>query len=47
MKVKLYQRQVYYKVGMIEIDVPNFLDPLEEVDKWLHNNEELWVDKLL
>jgi len=46
MKVKLFQRQLYYKVGMIEIDVPNFLDPLDEVDEWLHNNEELWVDKL-
>jgi len=46
MKVKLYQRQVYYKVGVIEIDVPDFIDPHEEVNEWLHNNEDLWIDKL-
>ena len=46
MKIKLFQRQVYYKVGMIEIDVPDFIDSEDEVDKWLHNNEDLWVDKL-
>lgn len=52
MKVKLYQRQVFYKVGVIEIDVPDFfeewniVDPLSETQIWLHNNEELWVNKL-
>lgn len=52
MKVKLYQRQVFYKVGMIEIDVPDFfeewniVDPLSETQEWLHNNEDLWIDKL-
>tara|TARA_R100000030_G_C3227838_1_gene117534 strand:- start:488 stop:751 length:264 start_codon:yes stop_codon:yes gene_type:complete len=45
MKIKLFQRQVYHKVGMIEISVPNFIDP-EDVDKWLRINEHLWVDKL-
>ena len=46
MKIKLYQRQVYYKVGMIEIDVPDFIDPLDEVRHWLHENEHLWANKL-
>lgn len=46
MKVKLLQRQIFYKVGMIEIDVPDFVDPLSETQIWLHNNEELWADKL-
>ena len=46
MKVKLYQRQVYYKVGIVEIDVPDLVDPLMETQEWLHNNENLWIDKL-
>ena len=46
MKVKLLQRQIFYKVGMVEIDVPDFVDPLSETQIWLHNNEDLWVDKL-
>tara|TARA_R110002111_G_scaffold190900_2_gene257253 strand:+ start:322 stop:606 length:285 start_codon:yes stop_codon:yes gene_type:complete len=46
MKVKLYQRQVYYKVGIVEIDVPDLVDPLMETQEWLHNNEDLWIDKL-
>lgn len=46
MKIKLYERQVYYKVGMIEIDVPDFIDPLDEVGHWLHENEDLWANKL-
>ena len=45
-KVKLFQRQVYHKVGVVEIDVPYFIDPMDEVDKWLHENEDLWIDKL-
>jgi hypothetical protein len=31
---------------MIEIDVPDFVDSLSETQIWLHNNEELWVNKL-
>jgi hypothetical protein len=46
MKIKLYQRQVYYKVGKVLIDVPDFIDPLDEVRHWLHENEDLWVDIL-
>ena len=41
MKVKLLQRQIFYKVGMVEIDVPNLVDPLIETQEWLHNNEHV------
>jgi len=47
MKVKLLQRQVFYKVGVIEIDIPN----LEESDftgvhQYLSDHQDLWADKL-
>tara|TARA_R100001480_G_scaffold75762_1_gene86156 strand:+ start:35 stop:328 length:294 start_codon:yes stop_codon:yes gene_type:complete len=49
MKIKLFKRQVYHKIGMIEIDVPDFVNDEHihsEVQAWLHNNEDLWWDKL-
>jgi len=47
MKIKLYQRQVYYKVGMIEIEIPNLEDSdFTEAHEYLINHEDLWVDKL-
>jgi len=42
-------RQIYYKVGMIEIDMPNLLDDEgihSEIQNWLYANEDLWIDKL-
>ncbi len=47
MKVKLHQRQVYYKVGMIEIEIPNLEDSdFTEAHQYLMDHEDLWVDKL-
>jgi len=49
MKLKLMVRQIYYKVGMIEIDMPNLLDDEgihSEIQNWLYANEDLWIDKL-
>ena len=49
MKLKLMARQIYYKVGMIEIDMPNLLDDEgihSEIQNWLYANEDLWIDKL-
>jgi hypothetical protein len=47
MKVKLYQRQVYYKVGVIEIEIPNLEESdFSEVHQYLMDHEDLWIDKL-
>ena len=47
MKIKLYQRQVYYKVGMIEIEIPDLIDyDYGEAHEYLINHEDLWADKL-
>jgi hypothetical protein len=42
MKVKIMQRQVFYKYAEVEIEVPNDVD----VQKYIHDNESLWCDKL-
>jgi hypothetical protein len=47
MKIKLYQRQVYYKVGMIEIEIPDLEDSdYTEAHEYLINHEGLWANKL-
>lgn len=47
MKVKLLQRQIFYKVGMIEIEIPDLEDSdFSEVHQYIMDHEDLWVDKL-
>ena len=47
MKVKIFQRQVYHKVGMIEIEIPNLEDSdFTEAHQYLMDHEDLWIDKL-
>jgi len=46
-KVKVYQRQVYHKVGMIEIEIPNSeASDFTEVHQYLMDHGDLWTDKL-
>lgn len=45
MKVKIMQRSVYHKYAEVEVEVPNELE-CNDIHEWLHNNENLWCDKL-
>ncbi len=54
MKVKIMQRQVFYKYAEVEIELPNdwnnkdgvenYYD--EHLNDYLHDNENLWCGKL-
>lgn len=45
MKVKVLQRNVYYKVAKIEIEIPDSVDE-DMIDEYLMKHEELWAEKL-
>jgi hypothetical protein len=45
MRVKILQRNVYYKVAAIEIEIPNSINEFD-VQEYVNNHEELWADKL-
>jgi hypothetical protein len=45
MRVKILQRNVYYKVAKIEIEIPDSVDE-DMIDEYLNSHEELWVDQL-
>lgn len=45
MKVEIMQRSVYHKIAVIEIDIPDNIDP-DNVQDYLHDNEELYIDKI-
>jgi len=54
MKVKIQQRNVYHKFAEVEIEIPddwnnkdgieNYYD--EHINDYLHDNEDLWADKV-
>jgi hypothetical protein len=46
MKVKIMQRSVYHKYAEIEIEIPDLIDDETEVQQYLIDNEELFVDKI-
>jgi hypothetical protein len=54
MKVKIMQRQVFYKYAELEIELPNDWNNKDGVEDYyydhlndyLHDNENLWCDKL-
>ncbi len=45
MKVKILQRNVYYKVAEIEIEIPDSVDEFD-VQDYVNEHEELWVEQL-
>lgn len=45
MKVKILQRNVYYKVAVIEIEIPDSVDEFDVQDH-VNDHEELWVEQL-
>ena len=45
MKVKILQRNVYYKVATIEIEIPDSVDEFD-VQDYVNEHEELWVEQL-
>lgn len=45
MKVKILQRNVYYKVATIEIEIPDSVDEFD-IQDYVNDNEELWVEQL-
>jgi hypothetical protein len=46
MKVKIMQRSVYHKVGVVEIEIPDLIDEESEVQQYLIDNEHLFMDKI-
>ena len=44
MKVKVLQRNVYYKVATIEIEIPDSVDEFD-VQDYVNEHEELWVEQ--
>ena len=46
MKVKIIQRSVYHKIAEVEIEIPELLDKESEIQQYLLNNEDLYVNKI-
>jgi len=48
MKVKIMQRQVFYKYAEVEIELPKEInqDDDDVVQDYINDNQDLWCDKL-
>ena len=46
MKVIISQRSVYHKYAEVEIEIPAIIVRRDQVQEWLTDNEELYIDKM-
>ena len=45
MKVTIQQRSVYHKYAEVHVEVPDNIKE-DELNEYLNNNEDLWVDEM-